>query len=400
MEIKQDVERTRRSFVATLALLSGCSATATEVLRTPNRNSQFERAGKWPFARRDTKNTAYLPDGDSLADPRAYWTTSFESRETRYESPPVATEAHLLVTDYGNGSVHAVDPRDGTHRWSLELPGRPEHAPCVVGDAAVVPAGSTLLAVGLDDGSVRHATELSGVAGPPIVSGDTVFVGTSDGNPKAYAVDLRSGNVVWNYPTGLVSTPPAVAGTAVAYADWDGRVHAFDASDGHRRWNFQTRGEFVRSAPVVASGTVFACAGTNRGEGWVHAFDIETGEERWRRHVPDASLSASPATDSSTLYVVDDRSRVHALDLSTGRRRWQTDGRADAAPRQTVDRSPVVTDSVLYYVADNRSLVAVSTVTGRRRWRRETEWEPRTPPILVPDGVVSAGRSSITGLSD
>lgn len=394
------MECSRRSVVLTLLFLSGCSSRTTKVLHAPERNSRVDKTGKWPFVRRNAQNMAYQPDGVSLSDPQLCWSTSFESEGTRYESPPVTTESHLLVNDYGDKFLEAVNPHDGSRRWSLKLPGRPEHSPCVVGNTGVVPAGEELLIIELDGGSIRHSTELGGVVGPPIVDQDTVFVATSDGNPKAYALSLSSGDIIWQYPIDIVTTPPAITGSTVMYTDWGGTVHAFDASDGDVRWQFRTQGEFIRSAPLVTSETVYICAGTNRRKGWVYAFDVQTGEKYWEKSVSDTSISASPAADLDTLYVVDDKSCVHALDLTTGERRWQTDGCADATPRQTVDQSPVVTDSRLYYLMGDGSFVAVSTANGRRRWRKKIDIDVEISPILMPNGVVLAGRHGIVCLCD
>jgi outer membrane protein assembly factor BamB len=263
---------------------------------------------------------------------------------------------------------------------------------------SVIPAGSYLVICELSNGDIHHSLELSGVTGPPIVDHNTVFVGTSAGNPKAYAIDLLSGNIIWKHSTNVITTPPSITGSIVVYTDWSGKVYSINVSDGSVRWEFSTKGEFIRSAPVIKSGIVYVCAGTNRTESWVYAFDVEDGEKRWQKHLTDASISASPAADSSKLYVVDDKSRVHALDLITGERQWKTRGRRNAVPRQTVDQSPVVTDSHLYYVTGNQSIMAVSTASGDRHWRKEIQLDVQTSPSLTPEGVILTGAKDIISL--
>src|SRR4051812_28427630 len=69
------------------------------------------------------------------------------------------------------------------------------------------------------------------VVSSPVVIGETVFVGSSDGN--LYALNRGDGSLRWKFATkGAVNSSPAVARGLVFVSSLDGRVYAIDASTG------------------------------------------------------------------------------------------------------------------------------------------------------------------------
>src|SRR5215469_8893400 len=76
----------------------------------------------------------------------------------------------------------------------------------------------------------------------PVVSGDTVYVGSSDGN--LYAVNRSSGAIKWAFKTlGAVTSSPAIANGIVYVASTDGNFYAVNADNGTLHWKFKTAGE-------------------------------------------------------------------------------------------------------------------------------------------------------------
>jgi outer membrane protein assembly factor BamB/predicted phosphodiesterase len=60
----------------------------------------------------------------------------------------------------------------------------------------------------------------------PIISGNTVFFGASDGN--FYAVNATNGALLWKHATGApIFSTPAVSGNTVIFTDYGGNVYAF-----------------------------------------------------------------------------------------------------------------------------------------------------------------------------
>jgi outer membrane protein assembly factor BamB len=60
----------------------------------------------------------------------------------------------------------------------------------------------------------------------PIISGNTVLFGTSDGN--FYAVNATNGALLWKHSTGApIFSTPAISGNTVIFTDYGGNVYAF-----------------------------------------------------------------------------------------------------------------------------------------------------------------------------
>jgi len=63
-----------------------------------------------------------------------------------------------------------------------------------------------------------------------------VYVGSF--NSRVYALDARTGRVLWNYSTGgYVESSPAVANGVVYVGSDDDNVYALDAATGVKLWS-------------------------------------------------------------------------------------------------------------------------------------------------------------------
>ena len=92
----------------------------------------------------------------------------------------------------------------------------------------------------------------------PAVANGVVYVGSLDGN--VYALDARTGGLLWSYATGYgVESSPAVA-NGVVYVGSEylgtGGVYALDASTGALLWSSAITNS-VESSPAVANGIVY-----------------------------------------------------------------------------------------------------------------------------------------------
>ena len=92
------------------------------------------------------------------------------------------------------------------------------------------------------------------VASTPIVTGDTLYVGSDN---KLVAVDLQSQQKRWEFEAeGVVSSSPALVDTTIYVGSEDGRLYAVDATTGEKLWDILTGGK-ITSSPAVADGTVY-----------------------------------------------------------------------------------------------------------------------------------------------
>lgn len=169
--------------------------------------------------------------GLSPADGRSIWATNLESRV--WGRPLFARERALMLVPARNGRLYAVDGRSGERRWVAEL-------------------GDPLLGVAI--GADRAiATSVAG---------------------RVYAVDLTSGNVLWNRSIGMMpGSAPCVTGDSIYVAGPEGRLLALTAAAGDSLWSRSLGGPFP--TPPVVSGEALLLASSG---GLVWWLDRRTGE--------------------------------------------------------------------------------------------------------------------------
>jgi ankyrin repeat protein/outer membrane protein assembly factor BamB len=199
----------------------------------------------------------------------------------------------------------------------------------------------------------RTASE---VVSSPEVSGDTVFVGSSDG--YLYALDLSTGALRWKFETGAeVVSSPAVAGGTVYVGSHDHHLYAVDDKTGKMRWKHET-GNAVRSSPAVSGGTVYV--GSN--DGYLYAFDGSTGSVRWKFRTGGPVIS-SPSVSGGTVYAGSTDGRLYSLNAASGEVRWTFDTGA------LIFSSPVIAEGLVITGNDEGMLHALVEATGEVRWK-------------------------------
>ena len=236
------------------------------------------------------------------------------------------------------------------------------------------------------------------VSGPisstPVISGGVAYVGSYDGT--LYAIEIRSGNVIWSYGTGAaveepnLQIPLGVTGSAhvadglVFVGDAAATVHAIDPSTGQAIWTKQVDDQehaSIWSSPVVWNGMVFVGVASVAKQvgfrGSVVALDIQTGDQVWKTFmVPDGSdgagVFAVPAIDEQRgmLYVgtqnaysesdapYGDPISIVALNAASGEIAWVF----NAPPNK--ERQPAPTEDVGFSASPN---LFTATIDGTER---------------------------------
>ena len=138
-----------------------------------------------------------------------------------------------------------------------------------------------------------------GVEATPIVVDGVMY--TTGPFSMVYALDARSGELLWKYDPGVTRTRardgccgPVNRGVAVwkgkVYVGaYDGRLIALDAATGEPVWSVDTlidknRSYTVTGAPRVVKGKVIiGNGGAEFGvRGYITAYDADTGKQAWR----------------------------------------------------------------------------------------------------------------------
>lgn len=298
-----------------------------------------------------------------------------------------STPAILGSTVYvgsGDGRLYAIDRANGTPRWTFDAGSAITSSPAIAdGIVFFGTHDDDFYALAVDDGNLIWHLE-TGPALPfpwgyesgdvytssPTVVGETVLFGSGDG--RVYAVEARTGTVLWKYRTeGRVRSSPAVVDGAVYVGSADGSIYAIELDTGRLRWRFDTEGRdlfsgdfgydrrTVQSSPAVVDGVVYVGA----RDGYLYAIDAASGRRRWSFNHEISWVNSSPAVSGGIVYAGSSDGRfIHAVDVDTGEEIWRLE------TPSIVWSSPAIVAGMLY-VGDGAGLIhAVDRLSGERRW--------------------------------
>jgi outer membrane protein assembly factor BamB len=240
------------------------------------------------------------------------------------------------------------------------------------------------------------------VVSSPVVSGDTIYFGSTD--HSFYALDKHTGALRWKFATkGRIASTPAVVEGRVYFGSYDSQFYALDAAKGTLLWKFSTAGErhfsgshlhgaepaaeivpdpfdVFLSSPAVAAGAVYF----GSGDGNVYALDAASGELRWKFHTGNV-VHASPAVADGSVYVGSWDSYFYALDAARGSERWRFKTGEDPQihNQQGIQSSAVVADGIVYFGCRDSHLYALDAHTGTQRWEFSTgdSWVVSSPAV-------------------
>jgi outer membrane protein assembly factor BamB len=245
------------------------------------------------------------------------------STNTGYRDSSIAFENETLyVSDIGH--VYALDPKTGHARWTTTLPRRKEDfweftSSPAVADGVVYVTTNKCLLYALDARSGRimwkFKTRFS-LHEPPAVFDNVVFLG----GDQLYALSSSKQGVFWWRPRvranwsvkahGPPFSPTGYTNPAVAYnkvfAGDNSTLFAFSAQSGKILWS-AIFSDHVR-APTIANGVIYFNVTGRR----VYALNAQTGETLWTTATDDYIYS-SPAIANGTLYFGSDDGKVYAF---------------------------------------------------------------------------------------
>jgi len=229
------------------------------------------------------------------------------------------------------------------------------------------------------------------ILGAPVVIGDSVYVGTTDGELHAFST-ADPFDEKWPEPVDLGSpmkaTPAAADGTLYVGTE-EGVLWAVDATTGEASECFDT-GDTIISPPVIVGDTIFIPAHDAQ-----NIFAVQLGT-----CVPQAGIllgvtvTSSPAYADGVLYVADDNFVV-AFDAETRQPLWQYPGTDSISPLGGRTGWPVVADGILYFTTDEPFLYAVDISTHELLWKYRLDGRVVSRPAIM-DGAVIVGDLSGT----
>ena len=247
-------------------------------------------------------------------------------------TPTVMGDLVYLVS--GGDTAWAVETATGRVRWQMSS--APDQSNVLGGAAPVVTDQFAIFAFG--NGEVQAAfrqgglrvwdavvsgqrrfsalARVSDVTGDPVVSGDTLYIGTSSG--RMVALSASTGARKWTALDGAISPVWVTGGSVFAISDRN-ELLRLDASDGSRIWgvklpNFTERRPrrqvqvVAHYGPVLAGGQLVVAS----NDGLLRFFDPVSGAQTHSVAVPGGATTA-PIVAGGVLYVVGTRGQLHAF---------------------------------------------------------------------------------------
>jgi outer membrane protein assembly factor BamB len=164
-----------------------------------------------------------------------------------------------------------------------------------------------------------------------------------------------------------ITAPPIVFGGRVYVMDGVGNVRAFDAANGNRVWEFDTKPEKERDAAfgggiAFAEDKIFVATGYAQ----VIAVDAATGKEVWRQDLP-APAHSPPTVADGRIFVVTLDNQLEVLATDDGRRLWNNAGASEPAGLLG-GAAPAVDGDVVVAAYTSGDLLAFRVENGRPLW--------------------------------
>ena len=219
----------------------------------------------------------------------------------------------VLYAGTDGGSVVALEPSSGRRLWSLDAGGRVTRGPAFADGILYVGAeGGRFSAIDVATRAVRWAVELgAGEVGTPSVGGGLVYVGTGihAASPGTLvAIDVRDGSVAWTFesPGGKQVHMGGLARGRVYALSEAGSLYALEARTGDVIWVSKVGGRLT--TPLAIAGEVLFLSAEPRG---VHALDAHSGHGLWTVRV--VGNPSSPSVVGGLVFVGTDLGRVVAI---------------------------------------------------------------------------------------
>jgi outer membrane protein assembly factor BamB len=203
-----------------------------------------------------TQNAVSTERGPTdLSEPR--W--AFETGATVSATPAISADGKVYIGSYDK-NIYCLDAYTGEKLWNFET-GKPVKASVAVSTGKVY--------TGSDDGNIYC---LNGDTGEMIWSQQTgTWGGSLDWSIHSETVQPRSS--------------PLVIGGSVYVGSVDGKLYCLDAATGDVRWSYQTYGPILGS-PMYYNGVVYIASLDTNGpapgdDGRLYAFDAGNGARKW-----------------------------------------------------------------------------------------------------------------------
>ncbi len=323
-----------------------------------------------------------LVSRENVSDLVSNWTAD---QDVRILASPVVADgmvysAGVDLSDTSSGVAFALDESSGRELWRVRQPGAGGALGIAVCNGQVF-VGSlfdhALRAYTAATGRLLWTVHADGAVSSPTLARGRVYVQTNIGS--VYAVDRRTGAVVWQRPYGglATSSSPAVYRGIVYVAGGNSRqIKALNAADGHLVWK-KTLAARTLSSPTIVDGLLYEAV----AEAGIYALSAGTGDIVWHRLTGQGAESAA-TVDAAAAYIGNVDGVVHAFDRKSGHGLWTA-----SLGQRFVLNSPIEANGVVY--AATTGVFALDAKSGEQLWSAPSG-EVNSDPAVV-EGVLYVG---------
>lgn len=215
--------------------------------------------------------------------------------------------------------------------------------------------------------------KLDVITGGVGAGGDLIALGTGSGD--LLTLNQSDGSFAWKVPASSeILAPPQIDRDVVVVQTIDGKVAAYDADDGTRRWIYTSNIPSLTlrgtATPIIFQDIVLAAFSNGRvamlskGEG-LAAYDqrvaIAQGTSDLERLV---DIDGALALDSGRLYAASFQGRLVAIDLASGRMLWAEEASSIGGVGAGFGN--------VYLAAADSQVIAFNADDGREIWREDS----------------------------
>lgn len=267
--------------------------------------------------------------------------------------------------------------------------------PTVVGDAMFIGScAGNFYALNKATGEVKWSYDIrkdgnqQSFHGDPLVTGELILTGTDrscdpEGVGHVYAFEHDSGKVRWKYKSTSVPTDIVQIGSNVFFGSFQDQWSSVDLRTGNLNWNFSTGTTnpdcHMPKAPVT-DGTRLFIAGL---DAVVYSLDALSGRVTWKRKLP-ATASTGLAIKDKTIYVGTNDQLIYRLNAETGS--VMSELALEAKP---VGRLSFSNDSLFVFLENSSErvgyIISVDSRLAGVRWKQRSspDWASERPHLWM-----------------
>jgi outer membrane protein assembly factor BamB len=256
-----------------------------------------------------------------------------------FQSSPIVAQGNVYIGG-PDRFVHAVDAETGKEVWRFETSGKVAAAP-IFAEGRVYfghyAGDQDFYAVDAKTGRLLWKRALGWTWMNAGYADGKIYAGSTKGD--YYCLDARDGKTVWTRKFGAGVFPSAAMDDATVYAgSWDGHYYALDKHDGRIKWSWARPGWPYHLGGRPDSAAVMLWKGSLMAQSlgkYLVALKRLSGKMLWEFAAPAHHLyNGTPAAHGDRIYtsvLIDayncpSGAKLFALDDRTGKPVWQYNG--------------------------------------------------------------------------